>query len=214
MGITILSFAVLISAIIAIVFIQRGDTNLYAVFKALTTALIISIAFFIYDTSSSDYSAIMIVALLFSLIGDVFLVKKEYFLYGLSAFLIAHVCFILGFISFHGFDWSIIPLIPLVIIAGIYYNYLGKDLAKYSIPVLVYITVIVVMNWQAINLAISIGDSMFLVIAIASILFSLSDAILAYNKFKKPFRFAGVWILSTYWTSIFVFTIAGLYIGD
>ena len=185
---------------------------MYSVFKPLTTVLIIIIALVIFNKTASAYSALMIVALLFSLIGDVFLISKKYFLPGLSSFLLAHVCFTIGFASIYGFDWNAITLVPLVIVAGVYYTFLRKDLKKYSIPVLVYMTVIVVMNWQAINLSISSGELVFLGIAFGSILFSFSDSILAYNKFKKPFKIAEVLILASYWISIFTFTIVGLYI--
>ncbi|PHR22294.1 MAG: lysoplasmalogenase [Fluviicola sp.] len=212
MEIPFLSITVLISAIIAIVYRQRENVKMYSIFKPLTTVLIIIIALIIFNKTASAYSALMIVALLFSLIGDVFLISKKYFLPGLSSFLLAHVCFTIGFASIYGFDWNAITLVPLVIVAGVYYTFLRKDLKKYSIPVLVYMTVIVVMNWQAINLSISSGELVFLGIAFGSILFSFSDSILAYNKFKKPFKIAEVLILASYWISIFTFTIVGLYI--
>lgn len=184
---------------------------MYSVFKPLTTILIISIAIIIYTPTTSDYSAIIILALFFSLIGDILLLNKKFFLYGLSSFFIAHVFFTIGFTSFYGFDWNVIVLIPLVIIAGVYYNFLKKDLRSYSIPVLMYMIVIVVMSWQAINLFIHSGEMIFLGIAIGSVLFSFSDSILAYDKFKKSLKFAEIIILSTYWVSIFAFTIAGQY---
>jgi len=51
----------------------------------------------------------MIGALLFSLIGDVFLINEKYFLQGLASFLIAHICFTIGFTSLHGFSFNLIP---------------------------------------------------------------------------------------------------------
>ena len=210
----LLSLAALISAIIAIVCKQRENVKMYSVFKPLTTILIILIALIIFKNYSSTYSAMMIVALFFSLVGDVFLINKKYFLQGLSSFLIAHIGFTIGFTSLYGFYWNIMPLMVLILISGIYYNYLRKDLKKYSIPVLVYIIVIIIMNWQAIGLAIDNREFIFLGIATASIFFSFSDSIIAYNKFKKPFKIAEVLILSTYWISIYIFTIAGLYIKE
>ncbi len=212
MSIGILSLAVLISAILAIIFRQKESTTLYSIFKPLTTLLIISIAVLIFYKTDNTYSSIMIVALLFSLIGDIFLITDKYFLPGLASFLIAHICFIIGFTSLYGFNFNLIPILPLLLIGSVYYNYLRKDLKNYSIPVMVYITVILIMNWQAINLIISSGNQIFYALAMAAILFSFSDAILAYNKFKKPFKFAEPLILSTYWIAIFTFTIMGLYI--
>ena len=212
MKIELLSFAALITAIIAIVFRQQRGTKMYSIFKPLTTILIIFIGLIISKNTQSSYSVVILVALFFSLIGDIFLISKEYFLQGLSSFLLAHICFIIGFTSLYGFNWNLILLIILALISGIYYNFLRKDLKNYSIPVLVYITVIVVMNWQAIGLVINNHDFIFIGIAIASLLFSFSDAIIAYNKFKKPFKIAEILILSTYWISIYIFTIAGIYL--
>ena len=207
-----LSLAVLISAIIAIIYRRRENTRVYSVFKLLTTVLIILIALIIFKKTSSIYSAMVIAALFFSLAGDVFLINKKYFLQGLSSFLVAHIAFTIGFTSLYGFTWYSAPLVLLVLIGGGYYNYLRKDLVKYSIPVLVYITVIVVMNWQAIGLVVNNGRMVFFSIALASIMFSFSDSVIAYNKFKRPLKIAEPLILSTYWVSIFTFTIAGLYI--
>jgi len=212
MTIEILSLLVLISAIVAIIYRQKRNQNMYSIFKPLTTLLIISIATLIFYKTESTYSIIILVALTFSLIGDVFLISDKYFLPGLASFLIAHICFIIGFTSLYGFNYSLTPLIPLLLIGGGYFMYLKKDLNEFSLPVLVYIGVILVMNWQAINLIMSNDNEIFYALAAGSILFSLSDSILAYNKFKKPFKSAEPLILSTYWISIFIFTIAGLYI--
>ena len=103
----------------------------------------------------------MIAALFLSLIGDIFLINEKYFLQGLASFLVAHICFTIGFTSLYGFSFNLIPLILLIVIGGVYFTYLRKDLGKLSIPVLVYISVIVVMNWQAINLIISSGEFVF-----------------------------------------------------
>lgn len=212
MSIQILSLGILISAIIAIVFRQKENSIIFAIFKPLTTLLIILIAVLIFRETGSTYSAIMILALVFSLIGDVFLIRDNYFLPGLVSFLIAHICFIIGFTSLYGVDFNLTPLLFLALIGGLYFNFLRPYLKQFTIPVLVYIIVILVMNWQAINLVISNGNQLFYALAVGSLLFSFSDSILAYNKFKKPFKSAEALILSTYWFAIFTFTIVGLYI--
>lgn len=212
MSIQILSLGILISAIIAIVFRKKENSIIFAIFKPLTTLLIILIAVLIFRETGSTYSAIMILALVFSLIGDVFLIRDNYFLPGLVSFLIAHICFIIGFTSLYGVDFNLTPLLFLALIGGLYFNFLRPYLKQFTLPVLVYIVVILVMNWQAINLVISNGNQLFYALAVGSLLFSFSDSILAYNKFKKPFKSAEALILSTYWFAIFTFTIVGLYI--
>lgn len=214
MEIVIISFAVLISAVLAIFCIQKNNVYWFSVFKPLTTILIISIALIIFVKTKSIYSALIIVSLVFALIGDVFLIKKKYFLYGLSSFFLAHVGFTFGFTSIYGFNWTLVPLIILSLIGVAYFIYLKKYLDKFTIPVAIYIIVIVIMSWQAIDLVYINNGIGFIGIAIASLLFSFSDAVLAYDKFKRPFRSAEILILPTYWVSIYIITIAGLYIEN
>lgn len=154
----------------------------------------------------------MIPSLLFALLGDIFLIGKKYFLQGLSSFLIAHIGFTIGFTSLFGFSWEILPLLFLIVIGALYFNVLRKHLNKMTIPVLVYLTVILVMNWQAVGLVFNDQSIVFLGLAFGSLLFTFSDAILAYDMFKKPFKSAELLILSTYWSAIYIFTLAGWFI--
>ncbi|HLV42359.1 MAG TPA: lysoplasmalogenase [Brumimicrobium sp.] len=210
--IEILSFGILISAIIAIVFRQRKNTKMFSIFKPLTTILIISVAVLIHQKINNTYTTLMIVSLIFALIGDVFLIGKKYFIHGLLSFLIAHVLFTLGFTSLFGMSWEILPIVLLLIIGIVFFNVLRKDLHQLKVPVIIYIAVILFMNWQAIGLLYHDNSLVFIVLAIGSILFTFSDAVLSYDMFKKPFRSAEILILSTYWSAIYIFTIAGLYI--
>lgn len=212
MKIEILSLAILVSAIIAVIFRQRENIKMYSVFKPLTTVLIILLAVIIYKKLPSTYSTIMIVSLIFSLIGDIFLINNKYFLQGLSSFLLAHIGFTIGFTSLCGFSWNIIPIAVLIIVGSVYFNFLRKDLHIYTIPVVIYITAIIIMNWQAISLIFHDHTLVFFGIAVASMLFTFSDSIIAYNMFKKPFKIAEILILTTYWIAIYIFTIAGLHI--
>jgi len=213
MIIKLLSIATFISVIIAIYFRQIENLKMYAVFKPITTILIVIISIVIYQKNHNLYSAIIIVALVFSLIGDLFLIGENYFLYGLSSFLLAHIAFTIAFTKISGFNWNIIVILILLVVGGTYLNFLRKDLNNYLIPVAVYISVIIIMNWQAIGLVLIDNSFIFIGIAVASLLFSFSDSIIAYNKFVKPFKSAEILILSTYWIAIYIFTIAGLYIN-
>jgi len=206
----ILSFAALISAVLAITFRQQQSIKLYSIFKPLTTILIITIAIAIYQNAPNTYTTFILVSLGFSLIGDIFLINEKYFLYGLSSFLVAHIGFTIGFTSINGFCWNVLPIAVLIFIGVTFYLYLRKDLHKFSIPVAIYIIVILIMNWQAIGLLYFKQSFTFWGIAFASILFSFSDSIIAYNKFKTPFKTAEIIIHSAYWVSIYIFTIAGI----
>ena len=71
------------------------------------------------------------------------------------------------------------------------------------IPVLFYISIIVLMSWQGIALTQN-GVPIYKNLGWAVSLFLLSDGLLALNKFYIPFVFSGITILSTYWLAIFL----------
>lgn len=210
MAIEILSLLAFISAIFAVFFKQTVNEKMFRVFKPLTTILIIIIGIIVYLKFPSNYSAIIIASLVFALIGDVFLLKDKYFRHGLFSFTIVHVGIISAIVSISGFNWNVILFILLFSIASINYFFLRKGLKKEKYVVGFYIIVIAFMNWQAIGLAISNQALVYIAIAIASILFSLSDAVLAFAKFKKSFLVAEIVILATYWSAIYLFVIAEL----
>lgn len=213
MRIELLTLFAAISAACAIIFSLKKNIKLYSIFRPLTTILIIIMGLIIFQEQGSDYSKIMLVALVFSLVGDVFLITNKHFLEGMSFFFIAQIFFILSFASIFGFSWNIILLALFLMLGWAYYYFLKKDLNKYSIPVFLYSTVISLMSWQAASLVVISREFTYIAIAIASLLFLLSDAIIAYTFFRKDFKASNVFILSTYWLAIYTFALAGLYLG-
>ncbi len=186
--ITVLSLLFFILIILSIYVKETGKINYYQYLKPLTTSVLILISCLIYLDTESSYSLIISVSLLFSLIGDIFLLKDDKFVKGLASFLIAHIGFTLAFSSFFGFDIYLPPLIILLLTGLIYFFYLKKDLKPYTIPVFIYLLVIIVMNWQAINPYIIVQNQMFLGIALGSLLFTFSDALIAFQKFKRSLK--------------------------
>ncbi|MEQ9310599.1 MAG: lysoplasmalogenase [Balneolaceae bacterium] len=208
--ITALSILFFTLVILSIYVKETGQLNYYFYLKPSTTSLLILISTLIYLETESDYSLIILVSLFFSLLGDIFLLKDDNFVKGISSFLVAHIGFTTAFTSFFGIDIYLPPLLILLTTGLIYFLYLKKDLKKLTIPVFLYLLVIIVMNWQAINPYLINQSPTFLGIALGSILFTFSDAIIAFQKFKRSFKGAEFLILSTYWMAIYLFTIAGL----
>ncbi len=208
----VLSILVFVSVALSIYFRHSKKTKYFAIFKPLTTILIISIASIIYYNNGSQYSLLIIIGLLSSLIGDIFLIGEKHFLQGLSSFLIAHIAFTFAFINIFGFQWNFIALIALLVIGIVYYKFLFKYLGKFKIPVAIYISVILIMNWQAIGLMQMEFSSAYIALGIGSLLFSFSDAVISYNKFVKEFRIAEILILSTYWMAIYIFAVVGYFL--
>jgi uncharacterized membrane protein YhhN len=137
------------------------------------------------------------------LAGDTLLLKEAYFIWGLVAFLMAHLCFSFSFMSLGGFKFYLIPLLLLLVFGISYYWMLYDGLQALKIPVLIYLIVILFMGWQGISLRIWKNELPYTLVFAAVLLFITSDALLAWAKFKASFHWDGVLILSTYWISIF-----------
>ncbi len=210
----VLSFAVLLAAIWSIMASQQGDLSTYKVLKPLTTVLIIFIALVSFNKDNKIYNKYIVIALLFCLIGDIFLLDNAYFLFGLVSFLAAHLFFIYAFSTVHGFSRNFLSLIILSAVYVAYFLYLQSDLKAFALPVAVYMTAIIVMNWQAVELYLRDQKKTYLVIAIAAILFTFSDSMVAYNKFKAPFALADFSILSTYWLAIYTFAFSSYFVKN
>lgn len=206
-----ISAAALISATLAIIFRQSNNVKMYAAFKPFTTIVILLIAVSIYLKYKSSYSFYIIPALVFCLIGDVLLINKRYFIYGLSSFLIAHICFTIAFSSIYGFCRNLLPLFIISLFMGLFINHLRRDLRKYFLPVILYSIAILIMNWQATGLLFMNKSIPVYGIAVASMLFLLSDCVISYTRFKKKFKSGEILILSSYWTAIYIFAIAGMF---
>jgi uncharacterized membrane protein YhhN len=99
MWVIIFGCLVSISAGLAIGFRQKNNERAYAFFKPLTTIWVIVQAIVLAAGNDSPFSNAIIIGLVFSLIGDVFLLKDKLFTFGLSAFLLAHTVYLCVFIT-------------------------------------------------------------------------------------------------------------------
>ena len=209
-----INFLILLCAGLAIYFDFVGNWNMFRIFKPLTTILIIVLSLTNYKNRDQKYTQYILIGLVFCLFGDVFLLYEKYFVFGLSSFLLAHILFTIGFISIHKLQTYLMPLIVLLLIGISYYLFIYPSLNDLTFPVLVYFCVIIFMCWQGISLYIWRKEKVFKLIAIAVILFLISDSILAFNKFKMHFDYSGILILTTYWLSISLLANSTLFLKD
>ena len=171
------------------------------IFKPLTLILIISIVL-IFQPSEEKYKIFILVGLLFSLIGDVFLIFPErHFTKGLIAFLVGHIFYIFAFLIPQGFNFNVWIFLPIFLLGVLYLKIILPYAGEKALPVIIYIIIIAIMGWTALERFYSAQTIGALLAAIGAILFMLSDSILAYNKFRKQFGSAELIILSTYYTA-------------
>jgi len=189
----------------AAIFCEIVGSDFYGYLKALTTILIIQLPLLFADNKDKRFRNIIVIGLVFCLVGDIILLYQEMFIYGLIAFLIAHLLFCYAFYSHNNNKLSFIPLIPFALIGVSYYLFLLSNLGQIAIPVAIYISVIIMMSWLAAELYLADKNSKHLTIFVGAVLFLASDSILAFNKFITPFEFSGLFILLTYWMAITLF---------
>ncbi len=205
-----LSLAIAIAAILCIwgKYVLK-DTVVY-VFKPLATTLVLTIVL-VGGNLSSLYSQLVTIALVFSLAGDVFLMlPKDRFIAGLASFLVAHVFLIIAFaLKPFGATWWL--LLTIATFGSSMYLVLSPKLENLKLPVGAYILVIAVMVWLGCENWLENSTFSTQLVAFGSVLFLISDGLLALNRFKKSFKSADLSILSTYFTAIWCFALSTLY---
>jgi len=161
----------------------------------------VMVALFIYLWTSTGLHGVTLwfgVGILLSLTGDVLLLWIDrFFLYGLVAFLLAHVAYLIGFnmptspISLWGFLMAvIIGLGGGRVMRRILSAMMEKGQTRMRIPVAVYSAVISLMLLSAMLKLTdpAWGTGASLLVALGAFLFFLSDIVLAWNKFVTPIQ--------------------------
>ena len=179
---------------------NKSHTQLL-IFKPLSLILIVLIAV-VYPPIDSSYKIFIISGLLFSLVGDTFLIyPKKHFKKGLIVFLVGHVCYTIAFIVSIGFNFTLWIFLPIAIVGTVYLKIIIPFSGKMKIPIIIYIIIIAIMGWVAMERLNYIPTLGTFIAAFGAVLFMISDAVLALNKFRKPFISAELIILATYFTA-------------
>lgn len=149
----------------------------------------------------------MMGALIFSWIGDILLMWPSLFAYGLGSFLLAHVCYIIGFkvaqkapenLSSINFVRQFFFNLPIYISAAFIFYLINPNLGVLKIPVIVYILIIVSMLSTARDRFGKCNASSFWQVFIGACLFFFSDGVIAISKFYQDFPESGILIMGTY----------------
>ncbi len=153
------------------------------------------------------FSRILLSGLFFSWVGDVLLMLEylngSFFIGGLLSFLTAHLMYIRYFAKTSSVNEPYLkrrPVMLLVIVAYvielmyILWPYLGEM----KLPVLIYGSVIGVMLAFALWQIGKLDKKAALLFTAGAAFFVLSDSLLAINKFRSQFPFAGMAIMLTY----------------
>lgn len=175
--------------------------------------IMVSIAgYFLLNSKNIDKSVInfALFAFLFSLIGDSFLMFTKngilFFLLGLSSFLLAQIFYIYLFQQTIKIEEgkSFLQIKPLFLIGyfvygAIVYSLLFNQLdTSLKIAVFVYMLAIMGMSAMALNRYKVVSSLSFLMVFCGSILFVISDSLIALDKFLIPIPNDRLFVMSTY----------------
>lgn len=215
-------FILLIVEIIAeVLFYYTNNNNLILSIKPLLMPTLIVWAFLFAKENKLSFNRTIIIALIFSLFGDVALmllfIDPDIFILGLVSFLIAHVIYIVTFIKIPAKQPSILMIksylaLPVVACGGLLIWYLYQhnhpEFLKMQIPVIIYATVILSMLLAAISCYGKVSKNSFILLTTGALLFVVSDTTIALSKFTHLFEdnqhIARIIIMSLYGTAQFL----------
>lgn len=199
MPIIILSSLAVISAILHLRAEYMGQRRHVYFFKPLTMFFIILIASQTKNPVSAFYKYTILCGLIFSLAGDIFLMlPSDRFISGLLSFLLAHLFYIAAFTFEGARSPGVLTAVPLLIYGALMLRILLPHLGSMKAPVMIYMLVILLMAWQAVNRWMMTAEQGSALTLAGAFLFVVSDSLLARNRFKRRFRGAQIYIMSTY----------------
>lgn len=170
-------------------------------FKLIPMLLIIYHAYLQIPSKKSFTHWLVLIGLFFCMLGDGLLGK--WFVIGLTAFLIGHLFYMAAFFSCWKFSKIRFGTFILIILYGLL---IGTKLMDGLVtqgndalmgPVLFYLIVISLMAWAAI-----MTRNKWAIIG--SLLFVVSDSILAWNMFISDITFSRLFIMTTYYGAQFL----------
>jgi uncharacterized membrane protein YhhN len=183
------------------------DQKLYYLFKPSTTILILFVAL---SAPASHYKILIVIGILFSLIGDIFLMlPSDQFLIGLICFLITHLCYIVAFLLDSKFGRPIWPYVLLAAIAIGFFELLSGGInTAMKFPVAIYAAALSLMTAQALARYLQQKNKGVLLAAIGAVLFMISDTTLAYDRFVVGIAAAHAIILATYYAAQYLIALS------
>ena len=169
--------------------------------RKFTKAALMPVLLIYYIVTASNWLTVAIVAIIFSWLGDIFLIRKDepkFFRLGLVAFLLSHVFYIvtLVFITQVYHIPALIVSIAVALVAELFLPKIIKPPKAMRGAVIVYGIVILTMSVYALQYMLS-GLSLASILLFAgSIVFIFSDTLMTYLAFReKPKYFNAITML-------------------
>jgi len=195
----------LLVLLVNLIAVYSNSESLQFIVKPLLMPLLAIYLLLRTNTANSNLKGWIFLALFFSWAGDIFLLFEErgsnFFLFGLSAFLVAQVFYIVFFHNIRMREYirgNALLLLLVIVYYSILINVLSPYLGNMKLPVRIYGVVLSFMLMLAMHTMLGKNKKAALWMTMGAILFVVSDSLLAFNKFFSPFNNAGVVTMLTY----------------
>ncbi|MGI9531755.1 lysoplasmalogenase [Lutimonas sp.] len=163
-----------------------------------------------YLTKSSGVNKLFVIALVFSFVGDVLLLDKvNYFIFGIGAFLITQLIYVLIFSKGLGEasgKHKLVSILPFLLFFSVLISILKPNLNELLIPVSIYGFVISVFGMVSLLKYLNEKNGYNLLLLQGAVLFIISDSMIALNKFFEEQSFYPVSIMITYIAAQYLIT--------
>ena len=196
----ILSLVFLLAAVLSVAGKFSANPWLNDLPTPVATGLLLALAVSSWRTFKKNYALGIAIGLLFSVLGDIALLRPaDYFLWGLVAFLFAHVAYLIAFTRDAKFPARVFISLLFLFVAAALYLFLSPGLSSIlKLPVAVYALLLASMAGQAMGRYAAMRSHAARLAAIGALLFMLSDALLAIDRFRAPLPRASLLILTPY----------------
>lgn len=155
------------------------------------------------ETGAEPLVLWVLLGLVLGLVGDLFLLKKRLFLYGLAAFLLGHVCYVIAFAQAGGIEFRPLVALPLAVFGAVisvllFFHLWRSGRRHYLLPTLFYIVTICFMVIYGVDFDLD-RFGILHAFGVGALLFAVSDALLSINRFVRPFATGQLVVLSSYY---------------
>ena len=176
--------------------------DVQVLYLAAKPLLMITLALYFISASKGypSWRVYVVIALVFSWAGDVFLISNDMFIAGLVSFLMAHVFYIIAYHKTGAASGKLRPLdiIKFILFGALLIWTIYPGLGGMLIPVLIYALLLLSMGVWAHKRRGATSATSFTLVATGAILFVISDGLIAVNKFAFEVPAERLLVMSTY----------------
>lgn len=176
----------------------------YPKMRGVTKVLLMPLLCALYLVSAKELRLLVVLALVFGWLGDVFLLFKNgriFMLLGICSFGLGHIFYIGAFLSAYP-SLHVLMLIPIAICA-VWMTFVFKKLLPYAPkslrkPGLLYALLLSLTGLSALYLLLLTQKLPYLVAFVGGLFFMISDTMLTGQQYRRETRHGNFYVMLTY----------------